>query len=212
MLVQRADVDADWRADTKPLHATVATLIADQPGATRLVAGDWLHLALWERDGDAAGRALSLLGPDGCHRDAPFPHAWCEGRVALLRGDAVSAREAFERAKKEIQGILLEQPNYAQALCAIGMIDAALGNKEEAIQEGKQAVKLLPVTTDSIEGSQLMQYLSAIYAWTGQRDLALQELRALTAIPGYVSYGSLKLTPYGILCAATHDSTKLSPR
>ena len=195
VLVQRADVDADWRGDTKPLHATIAKLIADQPGATRRVAGDWLHLALWERDKDAAGRALSLLGADGCHRDAPFPRAWCEGRVALLRGDVASAREAFERAKKEIKGIVLEQPNYAQALCGIGMIDAALGNKEEAIREGKQAVKLLPVTTDSIEGSQLMQYLSAIYAWTGQSDLALEELRALTAIPGYLSYGSLKLDP-----------------
>jgi tetratricopeptide (TPR) repeat protein len=106
-----------------------------------------------------------------------------------------SASEAFKRAKKEIKEIVLEQPDYAQALCAIGMIDAALGNKEEAIQEGKQAVKLLPVTMDSIEGSQLMQYLSAIYAWTGQRDLALEELRALAAIPGYLSYGSLKLDP-----------------
>ena len=137
VLVQRADVYADWRGDTKPLHATIATLIADQPGATRRVAGDWLHLALWERDADAAGRALSLLGADGCHRDAPFPLGWCEGRVALLRGDMASAREAFERAKKEIKAIVLEQPNYAQALCAIGMIDAALGNKEEAIQKGQ---------------------------------------------------------------------------
>ncbi len=195
ILVQRADVDADWRADTKPLHAAIAALIVDQPDATRRVAGDWLHLALWERERDAAQRALSLLGADGCHGDAPFPRAWCEGRVALLRGDAASAREAFERAKKEINEIVLQQPNYAQALCAIGMIDAALGNREEAIQEGKQAVKLLPVTKDSIEGSQLMRYLSAIYAWTGQRDLALEELRALTAIPGYLSYGSLKLDP-----------------
>ena len=100
VLVQRDDVDADWRADTKPLHRTIATLIADQPDATRRVAGDWLHLALWERDGDAAERALSLLGTDGCHGDAPFPRAWCEGRVALLRGDTRSAREAFERAQK----------------------------------------------------------------------------------------------------------------
>ena len=97
--------------------------------------------------------------------------------------------------KKEVKGILLEQPHYPQALCAIGMIDAALGNEEEAVQEGKQAVTLLPVTKDSIEGSQLMRYLSAIYAWAEQKDLALEELRALTAIPGYLSYGSLTLDP-----------------
>jgi serine/threonine-protein kinase len=195
ILVQRADVHADWRADTKPLHSTIAMLIVDQADETRRVAGDWLHLALWERDGEAAERAFLLLGADGCHGEAPFPRAWCEGRVALLRGDPASARGAFERAKSEVERIVLEQPNYAQALCAIGMIDAALGNKEQAIQEGEQAVKLLPVTKDSIEGSQLLEYLSAIYAWTGQSELALGELRALTEMPSYLSYGSLKLDP-----------------
>jgi serine/threonine-protein kinase len=75
------------------------------------------------------------------------------------------------------------------------MIDAALGNKEDAIREGRRAVELLPVTKDSIDGAQLVQYLAVIYAGVGEKDLALEQLRIASSIPGYLSYGSLELDP-----------------
>jgi TolB-like protein/Tfp pilus assembly protein PilF len=193
--VQRAAVDLDWRADTKPLDSTIQAIIANEPTAIKLVADQWLLLALWERDSGAAGRALSLLDAHGCHSDMPFPRAWCEGRVALSRSEVALARDAFTRARKEIEGVISQQPDYAQALCALGMIDAALGNKEDAIREGRRAVELLPVTKDSIDGAQLVQYLAVIYAGVGEKDFALEQLRIASSIPGYLSYGSLRLDP-----------------
>jgi TolB-like protein/class 3 adenylate cyclase/Tfp pilus assembly protein PilF len=193
--VQRAGVDLDWRADTKPLDSTIQAIIANEPAAIELVVDQWLLLALWERDSSAAGRALSLLDANGCHEETPFPRAWCEGRVALLHGEVASARDAFTRARKEIEGVVSQQPNYAQALCVLGMIDAVLGNKEDAIREGRRAVELLPVTKDSIVGAQLVQYLAVIYAWVGQKDLAFEQLRIASSIPGYLSYGWLQLDP-----------------
>jgi serine/threonine-protein kinase len=193
--VQRAAVDIEWRADTKPLDSTIQAIIANEPAAIKLVVDQWLLLAIWERNSSAAGRALSLVDANGCHGDLPFPRAWCEGRVALLRGEVASAREAFTRARKEIEGVVSQQPDYAQALCALGMIDAVLGNKEDAIREGRRAVELLPVTKDSIDGAQLVQYLAMIYAWVGQKDLAIEQLRFASSIPGDLSYGSLQLDP-----------------
>ncbi len=193
--VQRAAVDIEWRADTKPLDSTIQAIITNEPAAIKLVVDQWLVLAIWERDSSAAGRALSLVDANGCHSDMPFPRAWCEGRVALLRGEVASARDAFTRARKEIEGVVSQQPDYAQALCALGMIDAVLGNKEDAIREGRRAVELLPVTKDSIDGAQLVQYLAVIYAWVGQKDLAFEQLRIASSIPGYLSYGSLQLDP-----------------
>ena len=193
--VQRANVDLDWRADTRPLDSTIQAIIANEPAAIKHVVDQWLLLAVWERDSIAATRALSLLDANGCHGDMPFPRAWCEGRVALLRGEVASARDAFTRAREEIEGVVSQQPDYAQALCALGMIDALLGNKEDAIREGRRAVELLPVTKDSIVGAQLVEYLAVIYAWVGQKDLALEQLRLASSIPGYLSYGSLKLDP-----------------
>jgi tetratricopeptide (TPR) repeat protein len=193
--LQRAGLDADWRADTKPLDSTIKAIIASEPAAVELLGDQWLALALWERDSSSAERALSLLDANGCHSDMPFPRAWCEGRVALLRGEVASAREAFTRARKDLEGVVSQQPDYAKALCALGMIDAVLGNKEDASREGRRAVELLPVTKDSIDGALLVQNLAVIYAWVGQNDLAFEQLRIASSIPGYLSYGSLKLDP-----------------
>ena len=193
--LQRAWVDANARADTKPLHAVIQNILKTQPDSISRVADQWLRLALWERDMDAASRALSLLPPDGCHGDAPFPHAWCEGRVAQLLGQTASARECFSRARKEIDGVLRVQPGYAQAFCAAGMIDAMLGNQKEAIEEGQSSVRLLPVSKDAVDGAQMIQLFAATCGWAGQKDLAFEQLARASAIPGYLSYGSLRLDP-----------------
>src|SRR4029453_2852609 len=145
---------------------------------------------------DSAARALAELPSDGCRDDTiPFPRFWCEGVVAQLRGDKTTARAAFTNARIEAAKLLRKQPDYAEALCVLGMIDAALGHKEDAIRKGRRAVELLPVTKDAIIGPKLVQYLALIYAWTGEKDLALEQLAEAARIPGYLSYGQLRLLP-----------------
>jgi len=39
-------------------------------------------------------------------------------------------------------------------------------------------------------------YLAIIYAWVGEKDLALEQLTKATKIPTYWSYGNLRLHPY----------------
>ncbi|CAN5608717.1 hypothetical protein BH18VER1_BH18VER1_08270 [soil metagenome] len=48
--------------------------------------------------------------------------------------------------------LVAEQPEYGPALCILGLIDAALGRKEDALREGRRAIELLPVEKDSIKG------------------------------------------------------------
>ena len=71
------------------------------------------------------------------------------------------------------------------------MVDAALGNKEDAIREGERAVELMPVSKSAIEGSVLTQYLAIIYAWTGEKDRAIERLAEAAKLPG--SHVSLRL-------------------
>jgi serine/threonine-protein kinase len=94
-----------------------------------------------------------------------------------------------------MERIVREQPDYAQALCTLGMIDAALGRKEDAIREGRRAVELLPVTKDAMAGAQLLTNLAITYAWAGENDLAIKQLEELVRIPSPVSYGQLRLHP-----------------
>lgn len=78
----------------------------------------------------------------------------------------------------------------------LGLIDAALGRKEEALREGKRAVDLLPVEKDALSGIAMIRYLAMIAAWAGDKDLACEQLANVTTRPASVSYGQLKLMPF----------------
>src|SRR5207245_1249789 len=92
--------------------------------------------------------------------------------------------------------VLKRQPDYAEELCVLGMIDAALGRKQDAIREGKRAVALLPPSTDATTGTRLDEYLAVIYAWTGETKAALDEVARLAHSPSSISYGDLRLDRY----------------
>jgi len=203
----RAEIELLWHADPRPLASTIRAIIGEDSREAGTIGEFWLEVSLCQRDFDAALRALAALpGVAGCQVETiPFPRAWCEGVVAQMRGDAVAARTAFTSAHNEMSKLVREQPSYPEALCALAMADAALGHKEDAIREGRRAVELLPVTKESIGGSLLIQYLALIYAWTGEKDLAFEQLAVAARTPGYLSYGELRLHPY-------FDSLRGDPR
>ncbi|HMF80223.1 MAG TPA: hypothetical protein VK562_02385, partial [Candidatus Acidoferrum sp.] len=198
--VRRAWIDLESRANPKPLHAAIETILAEDPNAARVLAVEWLFLSLRERDPDAAQRALATMpaGGGGCFdENIPFPSSWCEGLAARLRGDEPTARAAFTKARMELDQMMRDQRDYAPALCALGVVDAALGNKEDAVREGQRAVELLPVSKSAIESAMLTQYLAVIYAWTGDKDRAIERLAEVAKLPGsHLSYGHLRLHPF----------------
>jgi len=197
--VWRTLVDLDSRADTQPLHDVIEKIITEDPSAVDLIAYDWLYLALCERDAAEMGRALASMPPEGVvRRDLLMPRPFCEGLVARSRGDVTGAERAFSAAHEEMEKILREQPDYAQAFCVLGLSDAALGHKKDAIREGRRAVELLPVTKDMMAGGIVLTNLAIIYAWTGEKDLALEQLATAIRFPSsaFLSYGQLKLHPF----------------
>jgi TolB-like protein/class 3 adenylate cyclase/Tfp pilus assembly protein PilF len=193
----RAEVELNWHADPRPLISTIEAFISEDSSAAKDLAFVWIRGTLCKRDYDFARRAMDELPIDGCYDDAiPFPRSWCKGVVAQARGDKVAAHAAFTNMRAEAAKMVAEQPNYAAALCVLGVADAALGNKEDAIRQSRRAVELLPVTKDAIVGERLVLYLALVYAWTGEKDLALEQLSVAARIPGRLSYGYLRLHPY----------------
>ncbi len=194
--LQRALVDLEGRADTRPLRQFVNSILDSQPNAATIIADSWLSLSLAERNPEQAERALAAMSAEsGATEGVLCPRAWCVGLAARARGDVASAQAAFNSARLEASKIVAEQPDYAEGLSVLGLVNAALGRKDEAIRGGRRAVELLPITKDSIEGALLLENLAIIYAWTGEKDLALAQLEALAAMPSNVSYGSLRLQP-----------------
>jgi TolB-like protein/tRNA A-37 threonylcarbamoyl transferase component Bud32/lipopolysaccharide biosynthesis regulator YciM len=195
--VRRAWVDLQSQANTKPLHSTIQAILSENPSAAPVLVDHWLYMALRERDPVAIKRALAAMPADGCYdENIPFPNSWCEGLAARLSGDESAARSAFNKAREQVKQIVRDQPDYAEALCALGVLDAALGNKEDAIREGLRAVELMPPSKNALEGAMLAQYLAVIYAWTGEKEHAIQRLQEAAKLPGsHVTYGHLRLNP-----------------
>jgi len=193
-----AGVDFDWKADTRPLHQTIDSIRATNPAAVPSIAHFWLYCALAERDGTAAKNALIALGEDAIHfnDNVRFNRPFAEGVIARMTKDEEKARSAFTAARAEQEKIVQAQPNYGPALCALGLIDAGLGRKEEALREGQRAVELLPVEKDAMEGSAVVKYLAMIAAWVGDKDLACEQLASVIRRPSGLSYGELKLLPF----------------
>ncbi|PYL88476.1 MAG: hypothetical protein DMF14_16570 [Verrucomicrobia bacterium] len=195
--ITRAAVDLNWRADPKPLHATIDAILADDPTAAPTVANTWLNLALCEHDPISANRALVSLSGDSYRLfHIILSPAFVEGLIARIRGDAAAARAAFTAARAQQEEVVRGQPDYGPALGSLGLIDAGLGRKDEALHEGRRAIELLPVKRDAFGGSDMIQFFSIICAWTGEKELALQQLDILTRMPSAVTYGRLKLHPF----------------
>src|SRR5262249_5405202 len=197
MRVARPWVEMEWKADTRPLHDVIATVLKESPNATVSFDHYYIGLVLYERDFSGVEKAIAAMPRQGLGTDqVTLPVPFWKGLLARMQGDSAAAEAAFAAARAEVEPILSEQPNYASAVCALGVIDAGLGRKQQAIEEARRACELLPIAKDSINGIHMMEFLAVVYAWTGEKDLAIEQLKATLPYPGFFSYGHLKLHPY----------------
>jgi serine/threonine-protein kinase len=188
----RAYTYLHWRADSKPLHK-----ILDENAAAVTNYGQFaLDVALCERNRALAEHALAAIGDGFRQGQLDFSPSFLRGCVARAFGDAATAQEAFTAARSEFERTVREQPDGGGPLCMLGLIDAGLGRKEEAIREGRRAAELTPVTKDAMNGANIMQFLGVIYAWTGEKDLAIKQIAATLQVPSVLSYGELRLHPF----------------
>jgi TolB-like protein/class 3 adenylate cyclase len=196
------------RADTGPLRAELNKILAEGKDTASHVAIFFVQCALAERDHAAALRALDLIPAEGTvdsRYDISWPRDWHVGLVAHCFKDNDAAKKAFTSARTAAAKTVSEQSEYAPAWTILGVIDAGLGRKSEAIAEGKRACELLPLSKDAWDGAGLVSYLALIYTWLGEKDLALDQLAIAAKAPNGITYGELKLEP-------TWDSLRGDPR
>ena len=187
---QAADVRA-WRVEMDKILGEGRE--ATSPAALWLV-----QCALAERNAAAADAALAVIPEAGAanpYDNSVTPREFFVGLVARTFGDKAGAEAAFTRARVIAAKKAEEQPEYATAWSLLGMCDAALGHKSDAIAEGRRACELLPVAKDAMDGPSFLNNLAVIYAWVGEKDLALQALAELARTPGGITFGELKLQP-----------------
>src|SRR5437660_149697 len=196
-----AFVELDSKADTQPLHEVTDSIRDKNPAALSSIADNWLLCAFAERDPTAAAKALIALGENRAAlgpftNGEVFNRPFMEGVIARLAKDDAKAQAAFTAARAEQEKIVQAQPNFGPTLCVLGLIDATLGRKEDALREGRRAVELCPIGKDALRGIAMIKYLAMIAAWAGDKDIACEQLAIAIRNPSDLSCGQLKLFPF----------------
>jgi TolB-like protein/class 3 adenylate cyclase len=189
----RAHVDFVWKADLRRWRELVESE-ADKTADPNDVVNARIDLALKERDYHQAEQLLENSHGTEIDDNGFFtPREWKQAIVARGLGQVSKASAALRTARERVASAVLEHPKDAKALIVLGQIDAALGRKNEALDEGNQAVELLPVSLDEINGHQLLTRLVMIDVQIGETDRALGALEEGINRPCAPDYGSLKL-------------------
>ena len=178
-LAQGDPVAAQSLLDQVPLDFSPKDVI----WATRFLA------ALYLRDYDAASRVIASGKWEADDR------AVVEVELARARGDKQKALAAFAAAREKLDAMWGDKPksdNY-DYLKEVSEIDAGLSRKDQAIREARRAVDLN--ANRPIERTYSVVNLALVYAWTGERERALEQLEIVAAIPGGRDYGDLLLNP-----------------
>jgi tetratricopeptide (TPR) repeat protein len=136
----------------------------------------------------------------------PFvPRACLELAIAKLQGENIENAE-FGAARNQLLQKVQAHPENPYFLSVLAQIDAYLGRKQDAIEEARRAVQMMPVSKDGSNGPKLVNDLAQVYALTNERDLAFQTLDIAIKLPASeLSYGELKLDP-------NWDSIRTDPR
>jgi TolB-like protein/Flp pilus assembly protein TadD len=123
------------------------------------------------------------------------PKASLEGRLYRYQDDKMKAQAAFERARTVAEQLVGDAPHDPGRHAALGIILAGLNRKEDAINEGKKAVELLPESEDAVDGPKATAALAQIYAWVGEHDEAFRLLDHSLIVPNGLTVPLLKLDP-----------------
>ena len=192
----KAKLALEWKGD---LSVSEKALAEVPPGVDPegLITLSRVNVLMLRRKFPEALQALQQWPGDAFHGDStmPIPKSLVEGALYSFLGDHTNAREAFERARELAEKAVRESPQDANRHAFLGGALAGLGRKEEAISEGKRAVDLLPESTDALDGPMMTIALAQIYAWTGEKDLALQLIEHSLATPVGLTVPILKLDP-----------------
>jgi serine/threonine protein kinase/tetratricopeptide (TPR) repeat protein len=186
-----------WKADTQPMRQTIDLIRTANSVALSNAADEWLNCALAERDVAAVKDVLNTIDDTPLTDYSVHPtRLVIEGVIARMTKNDGDASALFTAARTEQEKTVEAEPNYGPALCVLGLIDAGLGRREEALREGRRAVELVPVEKDALVGPTMIKYLAMIAAWIGEKDLACEQLAIAVRPPSTVSYGQLKLLPF----------------
>jgi TolB-like protein/Flp pilus assembly protein TadD/tRNA A-37 threonylcarbamoyl transferase component Bud32 len=183
-----------WKGASSATRATLEAMPAE-------IRDEWVDWA-WFRQCLLEGEyqeALDRLAAksDGWIRVkiSAEPVAMSAAQVYELLGDEPRARTEFETARGLLEAEVRAHPDDPRYHSALGVVYAALGQRDDAIREGTRGVELLPMTKDAVYGIPGVIALAHIYALIGDHRAAVEQLDLLLSAPSWISPVWLKIDP-----------------
>jgi serine/threonine protein kinase len=210
----RSDANDKVDEPVTPYFRVVMKLAQGDPAAAQsLLAqlpmeyspGPWIwntrfNAALYLRDYDGANRIVAATPAKFAnYAFIDEPADWAYGQVARARGEKQKALAAFAAAREKVEALARNQRKDGWYFARIAKCDAGLGRKEDALDEARHAIEITPTAKDAVNGPLCVTALALVYAWTGERDRALEQLEKVATIPGgtdaVLTYGDLRFNP-----------------
>ncbi len=165
----------------------------------------WIWYYQWvgeRRIQDALDMLQRTPGVWSKHKMSAMPKDAMAGFIYDYQGKKEKARQCFEQSIPLLREAVEKYPNDPRYHSSLGIALAGIGNKEEALQQGKRAVALLPLSKNKAYGTSYVMDLAVIYAMTGDVHGACEQLDILLKIDSWFTppyfYMDIRLAPlYG---------------
>ncbi|HEY2711611.1 MAG TPA: tetratricopeptide repeat protein [Chthoniobacterales bacterium] len=171
------------KGDLRTASALLAPLrpTADEPF---VIEAQVYQAILERRPGEVIARLKEMLARSQAASDyftgeLRFWLGWAED----VGGDKETARQTWQRAKTELEALLVKQPHNFALLEDLALTEMSLGDKTAAFQMCDRAEKANPTSNDAMYGPFATEILARVAAGTGEMDRAIDALDKLRVVP-----------------------------
>jgi tetratricopeptide (TPR) repeat protein len=113
-----------------------------------------------------------------------------------VAGDHIAAQESWKQARIELEPFLKEQPDNYELIGDLALVNMGLKDKPAAFALAEQAMKLLPLDKDAVDGPVPIEVFARVAAQMQEPDHAIAALQKLLLIPSEGALASrVPLTP-----------------
>jgi tetratricopeptide (TPR) repeat protein len=135
------------------------------------------------------------------------------GWAQEVAGDQAAAQESWRQARSELEPFLKGQPENYLLIDILALTNMGLGDKATALALAEQAMAVMPIEKDAVNGAFPIEIRARVAAQIGEPDRAIAALQKLLSTPYQGPLASdMPLTPALLQLDPMFDPLRNDPR